>query len=150
MRIFSFVMVLFLMFSSNLLAKDVIYGNGVSLTKVTKISEIHKDPLAYEGKKVLIEGMVTSVCESRGCWMNIASDQRFQEMMIKVVDGKIVFPMSAEGKMAKVEGIVEDANNLDASEKSNPKHKLGDYKKKNSEKLDAQYRIRALGAVITE
>jgi len=113
---------------------------------VTKISTILANPDNYEGKKVLVEGLVTSVCEARGCWMFIASDKNFQEIKIKVLDGVIVFPMSAQGKMAKVEGILEDSNNLDAYEKKNHKYST----KKHEKKEEPAYRIRALGAVIAD
>jgi hypothetical protein len=147
MRIVSMVVALMLMVSSNLIAAEKTYGKGISLTKITKISKLLENPSVYEGKKVLVEGLITSVCESRGCWMYIASDKNFQEIKIKVLDGVIVFPMSAQGKMAKVEGVLEDVNNLDSYEKKNPKHQ---YAKKKEQKAKSEYRIRALGAVIAE
>lgn len=147
MRIVSIIVALMLMMSSNVLAKEQTYGKGVSLTNITKISKILENPANFEGKKVLVEGIVTSVCEARGCWMFIASDKNFQEIKIKVLDGVIVFPMSAQGKIAKVEGIVEDANNLDDYEKKSGKH---EYSKKKEPREDAEYRIRALGAVIAD
>ena len=148
MKILSTMVALLLMLSTSVLAKDKVYGKGVSLTEVTKISTILANPESFEGKKVLVEGIITSVCEARGCWMFIASDKNFQEIKIKVLDGVIVFPMSAQGKIAKVEGVLEDANNLDAYEKKNPKH---DYSKKKEEKKEEPaYRIRAIGAVIAD
>ncbi len=39
--------------------------------------------------------------------MDIASDKAFEKIQIKVLDGEIVFPMSARGKDALIEGIVE-------------------------------------------
>lgn len=147
MRMVSIIVALMVMVFSNLLAEETIYGKGISLNEITKISKILDNPAEYEGKKVLIQGIVTSVCEARGCWMFIASDKNFQEIKIKVLDGVIVFPMSAQGKIAKVEGILEDINNLDAYEKKNPKH---DYAKKKEHKAEPEYRIRALGAIISE
>jgi len=38
--------------------------------------------------------------------MDIASDEEFQKIKIKVKDGEIVFPMEAKGKTALVEGEV--------------------------------------------
>ena len=59
------------------------------------------------GQKVLVQGMVVDVCAKRGCWMYLASDKPFEKIQIKVLDGVIVFPMSARGKNALVEGEVE-------------------------------------------
>ena len=49
--------------------------------------------------------MVTAVCEKRGCWMSLASDQEGQELRIKVDDGVIVFPLEARGRRAVAEGV---------------------------------------------
>ena len=84
-----------------------IYGKGITLRDITRISEIMEDPDRFIGKKVLVKGLVVGVCERRGCWMDIASDTAFQKIQIKVADGQIVFPLSAKGKEALVEGVVE-------------------------------------------
>lgn len=84
-----------------------IYGDGVNLDSISKISEILAKPDNYLGKKVLVEGRIVDVCKKRGCWMEIASDKEFETIRIKVNDGEIVFPLKAKGKLAKVEGILE-------------------------------------------
>lgn len=82
------------------------YGAALSLNEPSKVSAILAAPEAYLGKKVLIEGQVLEVCAKAGCWMEIASDQAEQKIKVKVNDGEIVFPMTAKGKTAKVEGEV--------------------------------------------
>lgn len=83
------------------------YGEAITLTEVTPISTILDAPESWVGKRVLVRGMVVAVCEMRGCWMDIASDREFEKIQIKVDDGVIVFPLSAKGKDALVEGVVE-------------------------------------------
>ena len=83
------------------------FGKKITLTEITKISKILSSPENYVDKKVLVQGMVVEVCAKRGCWMDIASDKEFEKIQIKVLDGEIVFPLSARGKEALVEGIVE-------------------------------------------
>ena len=83
------------------------FGGPLTLFEKTPVSEIEKNPGAYVGKKVLIEGTVVEVCAKRGCWMDIASDTPFSKFQVKVKDGVIVFPMSARGRTARVEGVVE-------------------------------------------
>ncbi len=82
------------------------YGAGLSLPEASKVSAILSAPESYLGKKVLIEGEVLEVCAKAGCWMEIASDQAEQKIKVKVNDGEIVFPLTAKGKTAKVEGEV--------------------------------------------
>ena len=84
------------------------FGRPLTLATITKVSEIEKNPKAFVGKKVLIRGTVVEVCAKRGCWMDIASDTPYGKFQAKVVDGVIVFPMSARGRVARVEGVVEE------------------------------------------
>ena len=101
-----FLLLLFMLTVSSLVeAKS--FGAGVTLTKVTQVSEIMANPKEYVGKKVKIKGLVVDVCAKRGCWLYVAGDKPFQKIQIKVDDGVIVFPMSARGKTAIVEGVVE-------------------------------------------
>lgn len=82
-------------------------GKTITLTEVTSISEILENPQEFLGDTVLVSGTVIDVCKKRGCWMEIASDSAFQSIKVKVKDGVIVFPMSAKGGNALVEGVVE-------------------------------------------
>ena len=81
------------------------YGKGVDLEETTPISAILADPDAYVGKTVRVEGGVLDVCPRRGCWIEIGEEE--QHLRIKVEDGVIVFPTSAKGQIATVQGEVE-------------------------------------------
>lgn len=83
------------------------YGTPLTLQDATKVSAILAQPKDYNGKRVRVEGPIVGVCEARGCWIAIGSDQEFQSLRFKVDDGVIVFPMSIKGKMAAVEGVVD-------------------------------------------
>lgn len=81
-------------------------GKELTLTEKTKISEIITSPEEFLGKTVLVEGEVLDVCPAAGCWMELKSDDGEGKIKVKVRDGDIVFPMSAKGKKAVVEGTV--------------------------------------------
>lgn len=83
------------------------YGKPLTLKVKTPISAILKDPHAYHGKKVQVEGTIVEVCEERGCWVKIASDKEFESIRFKVEDGVITFPLDAKGKLAVAEGVVQ-------------------------------------------
>lgn len=95
-----------LCFASPSFAKT--YGKGLTLEEATPISVILDNPDEFIGKKVQIKGMIIDVCSKRGCWMYVAGDRPQEKIQIKVVDGEIVFPMSAMGHIGVVEGIVEE------------------------------------------
>lgn len=140
---------------SLLLANDKSYGEPLTLTESTTVSAILDDTDAHLGKKVRIEGMVVDVCSMRGCWMEVAGDRPFETIKIKVDDGVIVFPLTAKGKSAIVEGVVEK---LELSHEQVVKMKKHEAEEKD-EKFDPStisegdlviYRLRGLGAIITE
>lgn len=83
------------------------FGAGLTLTAPTPVSTILEKPEDYLGQKVQVEGLIVDVCAKRGCWMYIAGDKPFQKLRFKVTDGDMVFPMTARGKKATVEGILQ-------------------------------------------
>jgi hypothetical protein len=131
-----------------------IYGKKLTLSKVTKISEILAAPEQFIGQKVLVKGMVVEVCAKRGCWMYLASDKAFEKIQIKVLDGEIVFPMSARSKEALVEGVVEalkySKEDAIAWLRHQAEEKGESFDPKNVTSGMTVYRIKALGAEIAE
>ncbi len=83
------------------------YGKDLTLKETVKISALMDNMPQFVGKAVLVEGKIVDVCAKRGCWMELASDKEFQKIKIKVEDGEIIFPVTAKGKTATVEGVVE-------------------------------------------
>lgn len=83
------------------------YGKEIISGDTIPVSLILDNPEAYEGQTVLISGDVVDVCQKRGCWIEVASDRPDQIITVKVNDGEIVFPLSAKGRQAVVEGTVE-------------------------------------------
>lgn len=130
------------------------YGQPVSLTERTEISAIADNPTEYLGKDVLVEGTIVEVCTSMGCWMDIASDREFEKIQIKVEDGVIVFPVSAKGRQALVEGKVEEldqtADQAKAHAKEMAEEKGVAFDSTAVFEATKIYRIRGVGAVIAE
>jgi hypothetical protein len=82
------------------------YGKPLTIKETTKISDIYAQPDKYKNQRVKVKGPIIDVCEERGCWLAVGSDKEFQSIRFKVDDGVIVFPMSAKGLTATVEGVV--------------------------------------------
>lgn len=100
-----YILLFLLILGITLVAEDTKkYGKEITSTEKVNISQLLNNPTAFEGKKVLVEGTVLNVCAKRGCWIELASDEEFQSIRVKVKDGDIVFPMEAKGKTALVEG----------------------------------------------
>jgi hypothetical protein len=154
---FIILFISFLITSTCLFADDTkgkVYGEGVSIEKVTKISDLLAEPDKYIGQKVAVEGRIVDVCKKRGCWMEIASDKEFQTIRVKVNDGEIVFPLTAKGKPAKVEGILEKFELT----KEQTIQRLKHHAEEQGEPFDSTsvtegmnyYQLKGIGAVISE
>ena len=134
-------------------AEQEAFGEPLTLTEVTPVSAILDSPEEFLGERVLVEGTVVEVCETRGCWMDIASDREYEKIQIKVDDGVIVFPLTARGKSALVEGTVEVLEMTYEEALEDARHKAEEH----GTEFDPStvtgpvttYRIRGLGAVIT-
>jgi hypothetical protein len=134
------------------LAAEVTYGAGVGKAQVVKISELMAHPDKYLGRAVKVEGLITAVCPKRGCWMELASDQEFQAIKIKVDDGVMVFPLDAKGKTATAEGIFTrievPAERVAAMKKHDAEEKGIPFDPKSVKGAEVIYRIDGTGAVV--
>ncbi len=82
------------------------FGSALTLTEVTKVSDIYANPEKFSGKRVQVQGPIVDVCADMGCWLALGSDKESETIRFKVEDGVIVFPMSVKGMNAKVEGVI--------------------------------------------
>ena len=82
------------------------FGAGVKLTDTTPIDAVINDPMAWKGKTVRVEGMVTDVCPKRGCWFEMAGSAPGTKLKFKVTDGEMVFPPDTKGRVIVAEGVV--------------------------------------------
>jgi hypothetical protein len=128
-------------------AEDKKFGSDVTLTDKTEVKAILENPAEYEGKKVLVEGTIVGVCESRGCWIEIAAAEGYEKIRVKVDDGVIVFPMEAKGKQALVEGEVYAVTPATSCSGT-----CSDHEKKEGDECEHEtakvYQIKGLGAVV--
>jgi hypothetical protein len=92
-------------------ADDTTFGTGVTIEAATPIADVIAKPADYAGKTIRVEGIVTGVCQHMGCWMTLApaaaSGEKPAALRLKVDDGVIVFPVSARGKTAIAQGVME-------------------------------------------
>lgn len=105
-KIILFTTLLLLSFGS---AGEVLtFGKAINTEVTIKISTILATPKNYLNNDVTIEGTIIGVCSRRGCWMELASDAKFEKIRIKVRDGEMVFPMHAKGRKALVTGMLKE------------------------------------------
>lgn len=88
-------------------AKGTKILNGVNTKTATPIADIKANTAGYKGKLLRIEGIVTAVCQSQGCYMTVR-DQKGNKLNIKLTDGKVDFRNYAKvGNYAIGEGTFD-------------------------------------------
>ncbi|MBT3236519.1 MAG: DUF4920 domain-containing protein [Bdellovibrionales bacterium] len=146
------ILIFTLLITSTLSAAPSSFGIGANCDQATPISKILKSPDQYIGQRMVVTGHVIKVCAKRGCWMTLASDQKYQDLRIKVKDGVMVFPLTARGKKACVQGDLEEINLSEKHAKKYLAHQAKEQKKDfDSSSVKGPmtiYQLRAKGAVI--
>lgn len=84
-----------------------VYGDGVTIAEATPITTLLSTPEGFVGQKVRVEGVITGVCEKRGCWMQLTDPESGQGVRFKVEDGVIVIPYESMGHRAAAQGVFE-------------------------------------------
>ena len=121
------------------------FGTGVSLTEATPIERLIARPSEFEGKTVRVEGTISAVCTEMGCWMALAPDaaKDGSTLMIKVDDGVITFPVSAKGKRAAAQGVVQRVGGDHESHSAAAEHA-----KAQGKDAPVAWQVKATGAVV--
>lgn len=128
-------------------------GAGVTLAEATSIADVVKNPEAYAGKTIRIDGTATAVCEMMGCWLAVSETDKADSptIRLKVDHGTIKFPTSAKGKQVSAQGTFEKiaAGDHDVKEAAgaHAKQEAGATHEMKHPGLDG-YQLKATGAVI--
>jgi len=81
------------------------YGEKISETNAIDISESVIGFKKGEERTVKIKGTIESVCQAKGCWMNIVDDSD-ESVFIKFKDYAFFMPLDASGKEVVVSGVL--------------------------------------------
>ena len=140
------------------------FGAGVTLKETTAIADVVKNPEAFVGKTIRIDGTATAVCQHMGCWMAVSESDKADAptVRLKVEDGVIVFPVSAKGKAVSAQGVFEKIKPTDAEAKEaaaeHAKHQAATHGAHQAagqaghdakhEAASAKYQLKATGAIV--
>ena len=84
------------------------YGEGVTLKRSVPVGTLLSTPAAHLGKVVRVDGVVSKVCQSMGCWLEVADPALGRGVRFKARDGVIVFPKDASGRKVSAQGVFEE------------------------------------------
>ena len=80
------------------------FGSEITETQVTPLTKLVSEPGAFADKVVRTEGTVTSVCQSKGCWMQLSDANGVAH--VKFAGYGFFVPKNASGHRAVVQGKV--------------------------------------------
>ena len=129
------------------LADGTLYGTDINPSNtVLQIKDIFADLSGYEGKTVVVEGMISEVCKAGGCWTVITDGENYIRALTlhkfiipKDMDVSKNYKAVIEGEFA-VKEITEDQAKHFAEESGKPTDGIVGPQK--------MYRIKATGIKI--
>jgi hypothetical protein len=80
------------------------FGAEITEKTSTGIDALVREPAKYTSQTVRTEGVVSAVCQSMGCWMEIRDDAG--QAHIKMAGHSFFVPKDASGHRAVVQGTV--------------------------------------------
>ncbi|MBL8756264.1 MAG: DUF4920 domain-containing protein, partial [Planctomycetes bacterium] len=82
------------------------FGDGITEGSAVPLAEVLKKPDDFTGKVVRIEGPITAVCQTKGCWMYLGKGDPNSPFMVKFKDYGFFVPKDASGRTTIVEGTM--------------------------------------------
>jgi len=80
------------------------FGQPVTESKTTALTDLAKEPAKFADQTVRTEGVVNKVCQSMGCWMEIADSSGAAH--IKMAGHAFFVPRDCNGHRAVIQGKV--------------------------------------------
>lgn len=69
------------------------------------LARVLESPDEYTKNAVVVEGLVTTACERKGCWMQLAAGEGEQAVRVTFRDYAFFVPLDSKGMKARAEGV---------------------------------------------
>lgn len=86
----------------------VVRGEAIGAdTRRVSFADALKEPQEYADKKVVIEGVVTRVCQAEGCWLEIGPKSKGDGSIRVTFDHKFAVPKDSSKMNFRAEGTLK-------------------------------------------
>jgi hypothetical protein len=86
----------------------IVRGEAIAAdTKRVSFVEVLKAPEKYDGETVVIEGVVTRVCQAEGCWVEIGPKSKGDGSIRVTFDHKFTVPTDTSSANFRAEGTLK-------------------------------------------
>lgn len=87
-------------------AETITRGAAVSSSaKAVPLAKVLAEPQSYTKDAVVVEGVITTSCERKGCWMQLAPAAGKPGVRVTFKDYGFFIPLDAKGMSARAEGV---------------------------------------------
>lgn len=87
-------------------AETITRGAAISRdAKSVPLPEVLSNPDAYTKSSVVVDGVVTTACERKGCWMQLSAGEGKQAVRVTFKDYAFFVPLDSKGMKARAEGV---------------------------------------------
>jgi hypothetical protein len=80
-------------------------GAGIGTAKKVSLAKAMKNPKEFDGKMVLVEGVIVRSCKMEGCWMELAPSKEAKSVRVTFKNHAFFIPLDAAGMSARAEGV---------------------------------------------
>ncbi|MEW5743529.1 MAG: DUF4920 domain-containing protein [Myxococcota bacterium] len=84
-------------------------GEKLKGLELVAFEKLLASPKEYDGKTVALEAKVRQACTKKGCWMELAANDKSPGVRVTFKDYGFFVPLDSAGSTAKVEGTVKVA-----------------------------------------
>ncbi|MBS1913676.1 MAG: DUF4920 domain-containing protein [Bacteroidetes bacterium] len=81
-------------------------GAPIGSSPAAGLADILKNPNAFAGRTVIVEGVVQQCCQRKGCWMELAAKRGAPGVRVTFKDYGFFVPTNSSGMKARAEGTV--------------------------------------------
>ncbi len=85
------------------ISEDGFYGESFKPKKYIELNELTQQMAAQDTVQAIVKGKVESVCQKKGCWMNIVSEDG-ESMFVKFKDYGFFMPLDLAGQEVVMNG----------------------------------------------
>lgn len=96
-----------LLFATAAFAADTVTrGTAISSSaRAVPLAKVLAEPESYTKDPVVVEGVITTSCERKGCWMQLAPSPNESGVRVTFRDYAFFIPLDAKGMSARAEGV---------------------------------------------
>ena len=80
------------------------HGEDFKMSSILSYDDLLSKMASADSLETIVEGKVESVCQAKGCWMNIESDNSDQKMFVKFKDYGFFMPLDLKGGKVVMKG----------------------------------------------